>query len=166
MDKKRLPRTYMTLRLDALNSMAKQLGSYSHEKAFGLTLRDVRLLLLIQEQSGLTVTELVERSFMERTTVSKGVTKLNQLGLVKRNPIISDARHIGLTLTSRGEEIARQASEIALKGINGMLSVLTPTEREVFETALEKMTAKVSADLELLLRTEFSQHSDQKETSS
>ncbi|WP_434670990.1 MarR family winged helix-turn-helix transcriptional regulator (plasmid) [Klebsiella sp. B345] len=156
-DKKMPPRTYMTLRLDALNSMAKQLGSRSHEQALGLSLRDVRLLLLIHEQPGLTVSELVDMSFLERTMVSKGITQLSQLGLVDRNIITADARQIGLTLTIKGQDTARKASDIALEGIGGMLSVLTPHERDVFEVALEKMTAKVRADLEEMRQEEANQ---------
>ncbi|MGY2049763.1 MarR family winged helix-turn-helix transcriptional regulator [Methylobacterium sp. JK268] len=144
----------MTLRLDALNSMAKQLGSRLHEKALGLSLRDVRLLLLVHEQPGLTVGELVEMSFLERTLVSKSVTQLSRMKLVKRCAVVEDARQVGLRLTATGEETARRAREIALNGINGMMSVLTPHEREIFEIALEKMTLKVSTDLEAVLRAE------------
>ena len=142
------PRTYMTLRLDALNSMAKQLGSWAHEKVSGLSLRDVRLLLLIRERPGMTVGELVEMSFLERTIVSKSLTQLSQKKLVERCSVIGDARQIGLRLSSTGEVTAREASEIALSGINGMMSVLTPHERETFEIALEKMTMKVMDDIE------------------
>lgn len=148
------PSGYMTLRLDALNSMAKQLGSRSHEAALGLTLREVRLLLLIQEHPGLSVSELVARSFLERTLVSKGVTQLCQLGLAERRADARDARQIGLRLTRKGQTAARTASAIARTGIEGMLSVLTPQEREIFEGALEKMTAKVQSDLDAALQAD------------
>lgn len=147
-------RGYMTLRLDALNSMAKQLGSRNHEAALGLALREVRLLLLIQDHPGLSVGELVALSFLERTLVSKGVTQLSQLGLVERRVDARDARQFGLRLTRKGQGAARTASTIARTGIADMLSVLTPHEREVFETALEKMTAKVQADLDHALQAD------------
>lgn len=156
------PRTYMTLRLDALNSMAKQLGSRRHEKALGLTLRDVRLLLLIHERPGLTVGELVDMSFLERTMVSKGITQLSQLGLVERNVGTADARQMGLTLTTRGQAAAEKASAIALEGIGDMLSVLSPHERDIFEVALEKLTLKVRTDLDEVLRIEAEQSSGKK----
>jgi DNA-binding MarR family transcriptional regulator len=152
------PRASTTLRLDAPNSMAKPLGSRRHEHALGLTLRDVRLPLLMHERPGLTVGERVKRSFVERTMVSKGITQPSQMGLVERNVVSTDARQMGLTLTERGQEAAEKARNIALDGIGGGCQ-LSQHEREIFEIALEKLTLKVRMDLDDIMRVEAEQRS-------
>ncbi|SBS25530.1 Multidrug resistance operon repressor [Marinomonas spartinae] len=139
---------YLTLRLDELNSRAKEVGSMRHESQLGLTLREVRLIILIADETGININSLVENSFLERTIVSRTVTKLCQSGLVRRVVNDKDARQTQLFLTPEGVTTAQKAKKLSNEGVASMLATLTPYEREVFELSLEKVLAKVLTDLE------------------
>lgn len=139
---------YLTLRLDELNSRAKEVGSMRHESQLGLALREVRLIILISDETGININTLVENSFLERTIVSRTITKLCQLGLVNRVVDDKDARQTKLFLTPEGMTAAQKAKKLSDEGVTSMLATLTPHEREIFELSLEKVLTKVLSDLE------------------
>lgn len=140
-------RGHLTLRLDAINAMWKALGTIDHEATIGLSLREARLLLIVRQEPDLTISQLVERSFLEKTIVSRAVTRLCQMKLLRRSVGSADARHLHVALTRKGAAVAERADDIATSGIERTMSVLTPQERKVFETALEKIGAVLAGNL-------------------
>lgn len=103
-------------------------------------------MLLIQQHLGLTMSRLAELSFMEKTMVSKAVTRLTKSGLVERQIGETDARQVSLVLTRKGKRVAETAAANASNWIKGLVSVLTKHERDVFDTVLDKLTVKLLAD--------------------
>jgi DNA-binding MarR family transcriptional regulator len=140
---------YLTLKIHALNTLLSQKVTQHHEPVSGMTLTEVRLLLLIRSNPGLTVSELVMISFTERTLVSKAITSLCQKGFVERNSKTNrDGRRIRLTLTEKGGCIAKQTHELSMKGLDQMMSILSKQECEIFNTVLNKITRHVQEELE------------------
>lgn len=139
---------YLTLRLDALNSMAKELAGRRHETTLGLTLREVRILLIVRENPGISIGQLIQRSYLEKTIVSRCVTALARLGWVARNVSEVDTRQFSLSLTKPGQVAATKAAEIATHFIDHMLSVLSARERDVLDTALERMIALMQVEFQ------------------
>lgn len=140
------PGGYLTLRLDVMNGLAKELAGRQHQRQLGLMLREVRLVLIIETSPGLTMGQLIARSFLEKTLVSKAITRLCSLGLVERRIGSQDARHVTLHLTRAGEATAEQAGSIARSYLDAWMTVLTQEEREAFDATIHKLTAKLLKD--------------------
>lgn len=142
------PARYLTLRLDILSELMKDMGELSHQRRFGLSVREVRLLLQIHHHPGLTMSQLVALTYLEKTLVSRAVTELTRMGLVQRRVGDQDARQINLALSPQGEEVARQASHAVLDATDELLSAFTPSERKAFERALDVLTEQARIGLE------------------
>jgi len=145
---------YLTLRLDVLSSVIKELAEESHQARDGVSVRDVRLLLLVREHPGITMSRLVDLSFMEKTMVSKAITTLTRAGLIERQVGEIDARQIALVLTRKGAGVAERAHRYVLTATDGLMSILSPEQRAAFDDVLGKLTEHVltlsAKDLDLL----------------
>lgn len=134
---------YITLRLDVLSGLMKELAETAHQKRDGVTVREVRLLLLVRDHPGLTISRLVELSFMEKTMVSKAVTELTRAGLIQRRIGQEDARQVALELTRKGKGVAERARQYVLEATDAVMSILPPDLRTAFDEALELLTTHV-----------------------
>lgn len=136
---------YITLRLDVLSGLMKEVAEAAHQARDGVSVREVRLLLLVREHPGLTISRLVELSFMEKTMVSKAVTALTRAGLIQRQIGQEDARQVSLELTRKGKGVADRAHQYVLDATDAVMSVLKPDLRKAFDEALGQLTAQVIA---------------------
>ena len=65
-DDAEFPSWHVTLRLAILTELLTELGEVIHQRRFGLSVRDVRLLLQILLHSGLTMSRLVSLAHLEK----------------------------------------------------------------------------------------------------
>lgn len=131
---------YLTFRLDVLSGLAKRQGSALYEHEFGVSLRELRVLRLVLQEPGMTQNRLVEVSYLDKTIVSKLVTKLVQRGLLERRVGAPDARFVNLFLTADAQALMQRAGRMGRKLERVMLTAaLTAGEREAFEAALQKL---------------------------
>lgn len=134
---------YLTLRLDVLSSVIQELAEASHQARDAVSVRDVRLLLLVREHPGLTMSRLVELSFMEKTMVSKAVTGLTRAGLIERQIGEADARQVMLVLTRKGTGVAERAHRYVIEATGDLMATLSAEQRTVFNDTLGKLTEHV-----------------------
>jgi DNA-binding MarR family transcriptional regulator len=147
---------YLTLTLDRANDAAKAGASRVYEQECGASLRDLRLLRFIGAEPGLTLTRLIERSFLEKTLASKAISALAARGWVTRSVGAVDARHISLELTDAGEAVVLRADPIGRLMEDTMLQDLSAEELRVLRRCLEKLIAggeALNASMDDLLAT-------------
>ncbi len=130
---------YVTITLDVVNERLKAQGSELYQRECGFSLRELRLLRFIGNEPGLTLTRLIERSFLEKTLASKAVTSLVQRGLVVRSVGQADARQICLELTDDGVAAVMSAERIGKIGMDCFHKALSDEEREMFRLCLQKL---------------------------
>lgn len=92
-------------------------------ESFGLSLQKLSILNTLFTFPGLTQQELVERLISSKSTISVGVDKLVNMGLVERKFSDEDRREIKLKLTNKGEEVSKKSSKNSIS-YKAMLSAL------------------------------------------
>lgn len=130
---------YVTVTLDVMNERVKSQASSIYERECGVTLREVRLLRFIGSEPGLTLTRLIEQTYLEKTLASKAITALVRRGLVVRSVGTEDARQINLELTDAGVDTVMSAEPIGRFAESTFRSALTAEEQAVFERCLQKL---------------------------
>ena len=123
----------------ALDIYAEECG------ADGLTQRQFAVLEAASLKAGLTQTELVRMTGIDRSTLADLVTRMTAKGLLERERSTLDARAKAVRLSPEGAarlEAARPQVEAADKRI---LSLLPKGQREVFLTQLAELAAAADA---------------------
>ena len=134
---------HLNFRLDVLSALAKSVASDIYEAECGVTLRDLRVLRFVDMQPGISLSPLIELTYLEKTLVSKLVTTLARRGLLTRSTGTTDARVINLNLTSKGKAIVRKADRIGKTFDQQLMSVLSAEEKQVLYRCIDKLTEHV-----------------------
>ena len=87
----------------------------------------------------LTPTELFNSLMLSSGAMTNRLDRLEDAGLIKRNPNPNDRRGILVTLTEQGIELMDRAYPAHIANEDQILSSLTITEREVLKDLLRKM---------------------------
>jgi len=104
----------------------------------GLTASQLSLLLSLSEHPGCRVQDTAERLDLTAPTISIGVRRLENLGLVQRGADPNDQRAVCLYLSPQGRKIASKARSLRAAKLETMLSTLTVNEQESLLEMLEK----------------------------
>ena len=127
------------------NTISKQIAS-RYQKDFGLTLWQWRVMAVIGERSGLSASDIVSLTAMDKVAVSRAVTGLIEQGRLERVTAAADARRSYLHLTSAGQEIYDKIVPLAQAELDRIAATLSETEFEHLNQILTKLAEQASPD--------------------
>jgi DNA-binding MarR family transcriptional regulator len=139
-----MPRQSLTYTFATIADDAIKTGTRLFEERFGLDVYHVRILRLIDDQPGITFTQLANETRLERSATSRSVQRLIKAGLVERTNDAEDARQFHLVVTTKGRALRRKSDPLTYEMENLMLQSLSSREREAFLNALDKVARWVS----------------------
>jgi DNA-binding MarR family transcriptional regulator len=111
----------------------------------GITARQYVVLSVVDGLDDPSQTILCEVSGIDRSTLADIVRRLVSRGLLTRRRTRDDARMYAVRITPEGKRILGKASPIALKVDAAVLKGLTISERETFNSLLQKVLSQSDA---------------------
>ena len=100
----------------------------SEARASGLTPRQFAVLMVVADEEGLTQTDLVERTGIDRSTLADIVARLLGRGLIQRRRAKEDARAYAIKLTPQGAKALREAQPGAAATDTQLLAKSSPRQ--------------------------------------
>jgi DNA-binding MarR family transcriptional regulator len=104
-----------------------------------LTPRQFAILVTLARRPGLTQTEMVEETGIDRSTVGDMVNRLVRRGLVRRRKSGRDQRANTLQILPAGLKLVREATPAVDRAQDRIMKPLPAAAREAFMTALRLM---------------------------
>jgi len=105
-------------------------------RAGALTPRQFAVLMIVSEQEGLTQTDLVMRTGIDRSTLADIVARLLSRGLIQRRRAKDDGRAYAIKLSAQGARALREAQPAAAAADVRLLANLPPAKRQDFLDSL------------------------------
>jgi DNA-binding MarR family transcriptional regulator len=105
----------------------------------GLSVRELRVLRLVQATPGITFTALAQETKFDRSLTSRILSTLIKAGLIVRTNSGLDARVFTLALTQQGAALCATAEPMTRELEALMLQPLDAAEREAFEAMIRKV---------------------------
>ncbi len=102
----------------------------------GLTPRQFAMLAVVSEQEGLTQSDLVMRTGIDRSTLADIVARLLSRGLIQRRRAKHDGRAYAIKLSAQGARALREANPAAAATDTRLLASLPPGKRQDFLESL------------------------------
>jgi DNA-binding MarR family transcriptional regulator len=99
------------------------------------------ILLMMQRRLASTPYELSKRLSVDTGLMTRMLDKLERRGLLERSRSVDDRRVVNLLLSTKGEQIAAEISNIAPEVLNARLTKLTKAEFEELCRLLDKFIA-------------------------
>ncbi len=111
----------------------------------GLTPRQFAVLVAVAQKEGLSQTDLVERTGIDRSTLADIVRRMLKKGLVSRRRTKQDARAYSVRLTPQGREVLAGSVPGAMNADARILAALPPAKRDEFIDLLNTIVSSVGA---------------------
>ena len=115
----------------------------SESRNGGLTPRQFAVLMVIADEEGLTQTDLVERTGVDRSTLADIVARLLSRGLIQRRRAKDDARAYSIKLSPQGAKALREAQPGASAADQKLLASLPPAKRQEFLDSLNLIVTAI-----------------------
>lgn len=113
----------------------------TYQSLFGLRIPEWRLIAVLAEEDGLTQQALVNRTEMDKMTVSRAAQALTERGLVTRVRHGKDGRSHALALSADGRALYAEIAPKALEMESKLLAGLTQAEIAGLKSTLQKLKA-------------------------
>src|SRR5919201_4607712 len=117
-----------------LLKLARELRREIH--SLGVTGGQVSLLVAIKYQPGIGVRELAARERISVPAVSKFVARMEEAGLIRREPVGGDKRRVGLQLTENGHRVLRSVRSKRTAWLAARLRTLDADEVTAIDAAI------------------------------
>lgn len=124
--------TVLAARLSA--ELAKQ-----YKVKYGISMPEWRVLLNVGYTADLSVRDIEKRVSLEKSKVSRAVTKLEAKGYLTKRVDSSDRRLLQLALTEQGAELLSKLIPIA-ESFQSELNLVLGDHKETLQLALDRLT--------------------------
>jgi DNA-binding MarR family transcriptional regulator len=99
-----------------------------------------RILALLQENNGISITQLSQESLIERTLLSRILSDLERKGYVRKAPDKRDKRYTAVYLEPRGYQAFEEILPIARRQIERAVAGLSAKDLEKLQEILRHIT--------------------------
>ncbi|SBW08154.1 Transcriptional regulator, MarR family [uncultured Eubacteriales bacterium] len=94
---------------------------------------------LLEQGGGLTQRELADACYLDATTLSRALDRLEERGLVSRSTNGANRRANLITLTPEGEELAQEVAQGFRRMDEGLWQGFAPEEMEALMDGMERL---------------------------
>lgn len=103
----------------------------------GPTPRQYEVLHVVARNEGLSQTDLVRHTGIDRSTLADMIARMMKKGLLSRKRTKEDARANAVSITAAGKRMLNNAASKVTKSDNAVLAVLPKTQQTAFVKALK-----------------------------
>ena len=115
-------------------------------RELGCSIREIRVLRIVDDNPGITFVEIWEKSGLERSLTSRILQKLIGGGLLLRTSSGTDARKYHLSTTAKGQ-LLRQRARVMSDALEDMLlAPFSPAERKRLFDQIERLGTWVRSE--------------------
>ena len=137
---------FLPFRLSVLsNTISKQIAD-RYQADFGLTLWQWRVMAVVGEMPGVSASDIVAQTAMDKVAVSRAVTGLIAQKHLERVVASDDGRRSHLHLTGSGQAVYERIVPLAQAELARIATSLSDAERSQLDTILEKLARQASPD--------------------
>ena len=134
---------FLPYRLSVVTNHASRLFSRRYSEVYGLSIPEWRVLAVAGRFGGLSATEVVERTAMDKVKVSRAIRALLLRGLLARQEDAADRRVQRLAMTRAGRALHACIVPEAKALEAGLLAALAPDERQALHRLLDRLEARL-----------------------
>ncbi|MBV1698929.1 MAG: winged helix-turn-helix transcriptional regulator [Hyphomicrobiales bacterium] len=137
---------FLPYQLNVVSSLVSQALSRVYAQRYGIGVPEWRVLVTLGQFDVMTAKAIGAHTHMHKTKVSRAVAQMERRRLVTRRTNRDDMREAFLSLTASGRTMYEEVAPHAIDFARRLTDILTPTDREAFNRALQQLTER-SAEL-------------------
>jgi DNA-binding MarR family transcriptional regulator len=117
----------------------------AHLRTFGVDYARWRILAVLAEHAGATMGLLADLTSIDRTTLTRTLSLMQEAGLVSRQERKSDRRSVAISLTSSGQRLFARILPLTLAETDRALDGFSSEEIEILRFWLKRIAGNLRA---------------------
>jgi len=134
---------FLTYRLHVVKKLTDKVIHDEFLERTGLSLSEARVVLCVGACGQLSVSELGQKSNLDRSQASRATDGLVRRGLLAKTSSEVDARGVEIRLTDAGDELFKRAWSVSQQRNAAFLALLEPAQASALMQALEVLTTSL-----------------------
>ncbi len=139
---------FLPYRLAVLSERISRRLSTIYGAEAGLSVAEWRVMVHLARCHEVSVREIHECVNLDKSRVSRAVTRLETVGLVQKTDSLTDQRLLAISLTDAGWSLLDRIIPPAVDYENRLLAALTDADRAALDTIMEKLHRVMDDDPE------------------
>jgi DNA-binding MarR family transcriptional regulator len=132
-------RRFYTSQVALLHRLVARSTKQAFGQMFGITQMEWRVLVQLEYRSPSKISEINERTLMQKPQISSTLPQLIRKGYAVRANDPNDARAPWFAITEKGLGLYKEVFAVSRTRQRGLESLLTIEERKVFESAFQRI---------------------------
>jgi DNA-binding MarR family transcriptional regulator len=145
---------FLPYQLNVVASLVSLALSRVYARRYGIGVPEWRVLVTLGQFGIMTAKAVGAHTYMHKTKVSRAVALMAKRRLLVRRANRDDMREAFLSLTASGRAMYEEVAPHALDFARRLTEILTESDREAFDRALQQLTAR-SAQLVAEVGSQF-----------
>jgi DNA-binding MarR family transcriptional regulator len=140
---------FFPYRISILSNRLSAIIAQTYKNKFALSITEWRIMAVLGEYAGSSAEEVSIKTQVEKSIVSRSISKLLNRQLVSRTVDTTDRRRQNLTLTETGEDIYSQIVPVSYAYEDRLLECFTAQERAIFDGFVDRLyqhAAKIDSE--------------------
>lgn len=108
-------------------------------KDFDIDIGQFFFLLYISKHDGISQDQMAQNLYLDKTTASKGIKRLMEIGCVERKVNPCDRRQFQLCTTKKGKDLSPELNKIYMSTQEFIVQNLSEDEKDCLNRVLQKM---------------------------
>jgi len=148
---------FLPYQLNVVASLVSQALSRVYARRYRIGIPEWRVLVTLGQFGVMTGKAIGAHTHMHKTKVSRAVALLEKRKLLVRRVNRADMRESFLSLTANGRAIYEELAPHALEFARRLTDILTPSDREAFNRALQQITDRSAQLAETVERNDVTE---------
>ena len=137
---------YLPYRLSLLSNTISQGVANRYQRDHEISVIEWRVVVVLGRYPGSTASEVVEKTAMDKVSISRAVRNLEEKGYLQRRVDRHDRRRQRLFLTrGRGKRVLEDIVPMAAAYETDLIDSLNKNERKTLESLLQKLQIRAEA---------------------
>ncbi|MGB5870119.1 MAG: MarR family winged helix-turn-helix transcriptional regulator [Albidovulum sp.] len=137
---------FLPYQLSVLSERVSRRLSVEYEKTHGLSVAEWRVLVHLGQCGTVSVRDIHNCVNMEKSRVSRAVSRMEATGLLQKLPGAVDGRLVEITLTVAGHRALSEILPVAIAVESRLRTSVTSEQLKTFSQVMEDLHAALDAD--------------------
>ncbi len=151
---------FLPYRLAVLSARISRRLSAEYGRSHGLSVAEWRVMVHLQRCGEVSVREIHNCVNLEKSRVSRAVSRLAAAGLVRKAAARTDARLVSISLSAAGEAALTEILPAAIEVERRLLAAIPTADLAVFSRVIEAIHATLDTDPEARPRSPMDRTAD------
>ena len=130
---------YLPYRLSILSNKVSTLVAQAYKDKFALSITEWRIMAVLGEYAGVSADEISLKTQIEKSLISRAISKLIKRKLIERNISKEDKRRSQIALSETGYAVYAEIVPLSLQYEEKLLGALTKHEQDQLSELIDRL---------------------------